>query len=124
EAGSYHVIGVDQGSPDQPWNWVVESGPDGPRIRIGEVNTWLSPGQYRYRLRYVAPTWSHVLRRDRDLVETRIDVPGFAWPTDVTSARLTVLAPTDILGAQCVEGPLGSTRTCANPIEVDGDVLT
>ncbi len=124
DAGDYQILAVDHGSSDQPWNFVVEQGPDGPRVRIGDASVWLDPGAYRYRLRYGAPTWSHVLADDRDIVETRIDVPGFDWPTDVDQVRLVVLAPGEILDVTCVEGPRGSTRPCAaEPRIGDGEVV-
>ncbi len=123
QAGGYQIITVDQGSADRPWNWIEERGPDGPRIRIGEASTWLQPGQYRYRLIYEAPTWSHVQRRDRDIVETRIDIPGFEWPTDVARARLTLVSPGEVIDAQCVEGQLRSTRPCAQEPVIEGDTV-
>ncbi len=123
-AGSYTVIGVDQGDGGQPWNFVTERAENGDfRIRIGEANTWLSPGRYRYRMLYEAPTWSHVRASEPDLVETRIDVPGFAWPTSIASTSFTVRAPGPISSVECVEGRLGTTSPCATTPTVDGEVL-
>lgn len=123
-AGSYTVIGVDQGEGGEPWNFTTERAENGDfRIRIGEAATWLNPGPYRYRLLYEAPTWSHVRAGAPDLVETRIDVPGFAWPTSIGSTTFTVRAPGQISDVECVEGRLGTTRPCATSPTVDGGVL-
>ncbi len=123
-AGSYTVIGVDQGDGGEPWNFATERAENGDfRIRIGEANTWLDPGRYRYRMLYEAPTWSHARAGEPDLVETRIDVPGFAWPTSIASTTFTVRAPGPISNVECVEGRLGTTSPCTTTPTVDGDVL-
>ncbi len=111
--GSYEILSVDRGTDDAAWSYSIESQHTGIRVRIGDANTWLPPGTYRYRLRFVAPTWSHVLTDDPTVVETRIDVPGFDWPTSAHEVILRVWLPGPTLNVDCVEGRPGSTRTCS-----------
>ena len=124
DAGEWQVISVDRGRDHLDWNWVVEPGPTGPRIRIGEATQWLEPGSYRYRLDLRAPTWSHLLTDDPSIVETRIDVPGYQWPTAVNAGRLVAMMPGEVLEVSCVEGPLRTVTPCANEPTIDGAMVT
>jgi uncharacterized membrane protein YgcG len=118
--GGFDDFSVDRGTTGEPWNFAIERGPTGPRIRIGEATTWLDPGTYRYRIGYTAPSWYYRLQRNPGIVEVRIDSPGYDWPTSIGPSTLTVEAPGRVLEAACVEGPHGSTRPCdATPV-IDG----
>ncbi len=120
DGGTYTVLSVDQGTEAAPWNYTLERHDSGPRIRIGDANTWLSPGAYRYRLRYVAPTWSHRLADDPSLVETRINVPGFEWPTAIDVVDVAVELPGEIRDFGCVEGRVNAITRCAHQPQIDG----
>ncbi|MEX0831230.1 MAG: DUF2207 domain-containing protein [Nitriliruptoraceae bacterium] len=124
DGGQWQVISIDRGRDGLDWNWVVESGLDGPRVRIGEASQWLEPGDYRYRLELRAPTWSHLLADDPSIVETRIDVPGYSWPTSVDAGRFVAMMPGEILEVSCVEGALRTVTACANEPTIDGEVVT
>lgn len=121
---SFREFDVDQGRADAPWNFVVESGPTGPRLRIGRPEVFLDPGAYRYRLFYAAPSWFYELADDPGTVEARIDFPGFDWPTSIGSSRIVVEVPGPVTGTSCVEGPRRTTRPCAQPASVDGNRAT
>jgi hypothetical protein len=126
-AGSvwYTDVRVDQGTDDRPWNAVVETAPDGgTRIRIGDAATWLAPGPYTYRLRYDLEGLTFRSAVDPSRVQVRLDVPGFAWPTDVERTRLTLRAPTPVQAVACVAGPRRTVRPCdPPPVVVDGEVV-
>ncbi len=110
---TWGVESIDTGDPTQEWNYSVERDGSTTRIRIGDPDVWLEPGDYRYRLRLQAPTFSHVLTSDPDLVETRIDIPGFQWPTTIDDVALEVRLPGPIVHSVCVEGRVGARQHCA-----------
>jgi uncharacterized membrane protein YgcG len=114
-------VRVDQGRDDEPWTWVTESAPDGGvRIRIGDAATWLSPGDYTYRLRYDLEDLTFRSGREPGRVQVRLDVPGFDWPTDIEQTSLTVTSHAAVVEVICVAGPRRSVRACDPPPTVDG----
>jgi uncharacterized membrane protein YgcG len=111
-SGSYRDFAVDRGDPTAPWQWVEERHEHGPRLRIGNPSVYLSPGTYPYRITYTAPTWT-VTRRDApDLVELRVDVPGFDWPTTIGPTTLVIELPGEAVEAACVAGRERTTTPC------------
>lgn len=118
--GHFDQISVDQGDPEHPWNFIIEGGPWGPRIRIGDASTFLDPGRYPYRISYLAPSWYYRLADDPEVVEVRIDSPGYEWPTAIDAATLTVDMPGQILDVACVEGPRATISPCNDEPVVDG----
>jgi uncharacterized membrane protein YgcG len=121
----YTVLGVDQGSPDQPWNYTVEPGEDNDtRIRIGDAAITLAPGTYTYRIGYQIDGLPFVEASDPDLVEVRLDVPGFAWPTDIGPTTLRVQMPGEVYEADCVAGTLRTTSGCDTQPQIDGQLVT
>ena len=118
--GGFDDFEVDRGDAADPWDFAIESGPTGPRIRIGRADTILDPGTYPYRIRYTAPPWYYELEDEPGIVEVRIDAPGFDWPTSIGSSSMTVEVPGPVLDAACVEGPRGTTRSCAQDPVIDG----
>ena len=119
--GDFTNFEVDRGHPSEPWQFAVEAGPTGPRVRIGNPSRYLAPATYPYRIRYDAPSWFYELRRQPDLAEVRIDVPGFGWPTSIGPTTLSLDLPGEVRDASCVEGPRGTTRPCAVAPYIDGD---
>lgn len=118
--GGFGDFEVDRGERSDPWNFALEAGPTGPRIRIGRADTYLAPGTYRYRIGYTAPSWYYRLADQPERVEVRIDSPGFDWPTTIEGASLTVEVPGPVHDAACVEGPRGTTRPCTTAPVIDG----
>jgi hypothetical protein len=119
--GTFTNFEVDRGHPSEPWQFAVEQGPTGPRVRIGNPAQFLTPGTYPYRITYDAPTWFYELRRDGDVAEIRIDVPGFGWPTSIGATTLSMDLPGAVRDASCVEGRRGTTRPCAVTPFTDGE---
>jgi hypothetical protein len=123
-SGSYREFAVDRGDPAEPWQWVEERHEDGPRLRIGNPSVYLAPGTYAYRISYTAPTWT-VTRRDApDLVELRVDVPGFDWPTTIGPAALVIELPGEAVEAACVAGRERTTTPCAQAPRLEGRRVT
>lgn len=122
--GGFDDFEVDRGDASDPWNYAIESGPTGPRIRIGRADTYLDPGTYPYRIRYTAPSWYYELEDDPGIVEVRIDTPGFDWPTSIGPSSATIEVPGPVLDAACVEGPRGTTRSCDQDPVIDGNRAT
>lgn len=122
--GSYGEFWVDQGDVDRPWEWVEERHDHGPRLRIGNAGVWLTPGTYLYRIAYTAPTWTITRRDETDLVEFRMDAPGFDWPTTIGPTTIVVDLPGEVAEAACVEGPRRSTTLCATEPVIDGRRVT
>jgi hypothetical protein len=121
----YRDVQVDRGDDGQPWNFVVETADNGDtRIRIGEAATFLTPGDYTYRLRYAIDGLTFRSERDPSRVQVRLDVPGYDWPTDVERTRLIVASPTTVRDVVCVAGPPRSTLACDPAPSAEGDVVT
>lgn len=118
---SFRDFEVDQGSADQPWDFRVEGGPSGPRLVIGADTVLLDPGPYRYRIRYVAPSWFYELADEPGTVEVRIDFPGYDWPTTIGPSRIVVEVPGRVTSTACVQGPRRSTQPCTQAPTIDGD---
>jgi uncharacterized membrane protein YgcG len=117
----YADVAVDRGSVERPWMWRIEGAPDGgTRIRIGDPDVTLSPGSYTYRLRYAIDDLTFLHRDRREVAEVRLDVPGFAWPTDVRAAQLRVVLPGEVVEVDCVAGALRSTADCPEAPRVSG----
>ena len=120
-SGSFEVIQVDRGDASQPWPYTLESGPTGPRVRIGDANVFLAPGSYTYRIAYDAPSWHYALAGDPDLVEVRIDAPGYDWPTTIGPTTISVELPGPVRDTACVEGPRRTLQRCSTEPAVDGN---
>jgi hypothetical protein len=85
---------------------------------------YLSPGTYPYRIAYTAPTWT-VTRRDApDLVELRVDVPGFDWPTTIGPTTLVIELPGEAVEAACVAGRERTTTPCEQAPQIEGRRVT
>lgn len=71
-------------------------------VRFGSLNVWLEPGTYRYHLRYRAPSWTQRPSSNAEMAETRINVPGFDWPTRIEQVSVAIRTPGDPDHAACV----------------------
>ena len=92
-------------------------------VRFGSQNVWLEPGTYRYHLRYRAPSWTQRSSSNAELAETRINVPGFEWPTRIEQVSVAIWTPGDPDRPACVWGPAGSRRSCDDAVRVEDGVL-
>jgi len=119
-SGSYRDFEVDRGDAGQPWEWVEQRHEHGPRLRIGNPSVFLAPGTYTYRIAYTAPTWTVTRRDTPELVELRVDVPGFDWPTTIGPTSLVIELPGDAVEAACVSGRRGSTTPCDQAPRLEG----
>lgn len=123
-SGDYRDVAVDRGDPAEPWQWVEERHEHGPRLRIGNPSVYLPPGTYPYRITYTAPTWT-VTRSDApDLVEVRVDVPGFDWPTTIGPTTLAIELPGDAVEAACVTGRRRTITPCEQVPRLEGRSVT
>lgn len=93
-------------------------------LRFGDAARTLPTGTYRYQLHYDGPSWTRTDLRDTGRTETRIDVPGFGWPTTVAATTVRLDLPGPIDSAQCVQGRVGATRSCDAQLVVSGSTLT
>lgn len=92
-------------------------------VRFGSENVWLEPGTYHYHLRYRAPSWTQRPSSNAELAETRINVPGFDWPTRIEQVNVAIRTPGDPQRAACVSGRAGSRRSCDDVVRLDDGVL-
>jgi hypothetical protein len=121
---AYTAVRVDEGSDADPWPFTLESTDDGEfRIRVGDPVVWLAPGDYTYRFRYAIDGLAFRSERDPDRVQVRLDVPGYAWPTDVERTSLTVRSPADVEEVACVAGPRRTVRACDPAPRVEDSVV-
>lgn len=121
--GGYGDIEVTGAPGGGAWNFALERYEHGPRIRIGEANTWLQPGRYLYEISYSAPSWTIIRRDAPEFVELRIDTPGYDWPTTIGATTVTIDLPAPAVEVACVEGPRRSTRPCEHEPQITGDTV-
>ena len=121
--GNYGDIEVTGAPGGGAWNFAVERHDTGPRIRIGEANRWLEPGSYLYEIGYTAPTWTITRQDAPELVELRIDTPGFDWPTSIGPTTVTLELPGAPVEVACVEGRRRTTRPCDSVPRVAGTTV-
>lgn len=123
-SGGFRDFSVDRGTSGEPWRWVEERHDHGPRLRIGDPAVFLSPGTYPYRITYTAPTWTITREDDPDVVELRVDVPGYDWPTTIGPTTVVVDLPGAAVEAACVAGRRRTTTPCTTPPRLDEQQVT
>lgn len=116
---TYEVLAVDRGTPDEPWDHVVEDNGARQRVRIGNQDVFLDPGPQHYRIAYVMDGLPFRTAARPDMVQLRIDVPGAEWQTTVAETRFQVDLPAEPTRVQCVMGSSGETTPCPDAT-VDG----
>ncbi len=120
--GTYRDVEVTGAPGGGEWHHEVERIPGqlGRRIRIGEAARPLDPGSYRYDIAYTAPTLTVTLEDDPELVELRVDAPGFEWATSIGPTTVTIELPAEPTSVACIAGPRGGTRPCPQTPEIVG----
>lgn len=92
-------------------------------LQLGSSMVVLEPGVYTYRLRYATPSWTFRASEDAEVVETRVNAPGFDWAAAIGSATVTIEVPGEVSTAACRYGPAGSIASCDDHLEVAGNVV-
>ncbi len=95
---------VSVSSPDAPAGTEITSESDGIRIRVGDPNTTVS-GRHRYQIDYDLPG----VRRG-DTVDW--EAVGFDWDVGMDEVEVHLVTPFELDGAQCDQGPAGSSDPC------------
>ncbi len=86
----FEVIDVQRNGKPEPWD--TESIDNGERVRIGDADVLLDPGEHEYRIRYRT---TKQLRHFRDFDELYWNATGNGWtfPIDVVEARIRLPSP-------------------------------
>jgi uncharacterized membrane protein YgcG len=87
----FSVLGVTRDGAEEPWR--TERMGDTVRIWIGDADVFLSPGRYRYEIRYET---TRQLRRFDDHDELFWNVTGNEWEFVIGQVEATVVLPTDV----------------------------
>ncbi len=106
----------------QPESASVEPLSDGVRMRIGDADTELEPGDHRYVIRYRT---TRQLGRFRGYDELYWNATGNGWvfPIDVAEARIRLPSPADFGQRSVYTGPQGSTEHHAQVVsEAPGEM--
>ncbi|MDQ3997221.1 MAG: DUF2207 domain-containing protein, partial [Gemmatimonadota bacterium] len=91
-------------SPTAPDEVLVSGVTNGTRVRIGDPHITVS-GRHRYSISYQLPSVVQEGRLAWDAVGTQWDVP-------LERVSIHLVAPFEVLAAECFEGELRSTRGC------------
>ncbi|HSK23233.1 MAG TPA: DUF2207 domain-containing protein [Egicoccus sp.] len=119
---TYEVLGVDRGTPDQPWDYTVEDNGSRQQVKIGNADIVLEPGPQHYRIAYLMDGLLFRPSARPDMVQVRIDVPGAEWQTTVAETRFVADLPGEPTRVQCVMGSSGETTPCPEA-SVDGTTV-
>ncbi|HVF37562.1 MAG TPA: DUF2207 domain-containing protein [Sphingomicrobium sp.] len=109
----FEPLGVTRNGQPEPFKREAMS--NGVRIRIGNPNVLLEPGEYRYGIRYRT---TRQLGRFRDFDEVYWNVTGNGWafPIERAEARITLPSPVQFGQRAFYTGPQGATGSQAEVI--------
>ncbi|NJD17706.1 MAG: DUF2207 domain-containing protein, partial [Gemmatimonadetes bacterium] len=123
----FQVLSVERDGHAEPWSVESIGGPGGRggvRVRIGDPNVFLDPGEHRYVLGY--ETWRWVrFGESEDQLYWNVTGNGWAFPILEASARVTLPGAPDpaAVRLEAWTGPEGSTASEAD-MEWDAESST
>jgi uncharacterized membrane protein YgcG len=107
----------------QPEPAVVEPLSNGVRMKIGDADTFIDPGEHRYVIRYRT---TRQIGRFRDYDELYWNATGNGWvfPIEVAEARIRLPSPVQFGQRAVYTGPQGSTDSNARVVsEQPGEIV-
>jgi uncharacterized membrane protein YgcG len=117
----FDLIGVTRNG--EPETAAREAMSNGVRVRIGQKDVFLDPGDYRYVIHYRT---TRQLGRFKDFDELYWNVTGLGWefPIEVARARITLPSPVPFGQRSFYTGPQGATGKQARVVaEKPGEIV-
>ncbi|ATE64792.1 DUF2207 domain-containing protein [Rhizorhabdus dicambivorans] len=111
---SFDLVSVSRDGKPEPY--ALEDLSNGVRIRIGDADTLLPPGEHVYAIRYRTRR-QIVYLADKDEVYWNATGTGWAFPIDMAEARITLPGATSFGDRAVYTGPQGSTAGNAAVVE-------
>lgn len=102
----FEVIEVRRDGRDEPWTTAREG--NGVRVRIGDPEIHLTPGEHLYSIRY-RTTRQLGFFEDFDELYWNATGNGWAFPIDSAEARIRLPRPVPLIRPSAYTGPEGST---------------
>lgn len=117
----FEVVAVQRDGADEPWETKNEG--NGVRIRIGDADTHVPPGEHVYTIRY-RTTRQLGFFPDYDEVYWNATGNGWVFPIDVAEARIRLPRPVPFGQRAAYTGPQGSKATDAEVVaEAPGEIV-
>jgi uncharacterized membrane protein YgcG len=116
----FEVLGVQRDGRDEPWKTMPEG--NGVRLRIGNPEVHLVPGEHVYSIRY-RTTRQIGFFADYDELYWNATGTGWEFPIDVAEARIQLPRPVHFGDRAVYTGPQGASAANAETIsESDGEI--
>ena len=117
----FDVLGVRRDGRAEPY--VLESLPNGTRIRIGDKDVWLEDAPHRYEISYRTTRQIGFFEKYDELYW---NVTGNGWDFPIDAARVTITLPRGATIIQHAEftGSYGSTSDYSRVLAAEGNVFT
>ncbi|HEX8534320.1 MAG TPA: DUF2207 domain-containing protein [Allosphingosinicella sp.] len=117
----FDVLGVERDGRAEPFE--VESIDNGDRVRIGDAEVLLPPGEHEYVIRYQT-TRQLGFFKGYDELYWNATGTGWAFPIDVAEARIRLPEPARFGNRAFYTGPQGSTDRYAEVVsEAPGEIV-
>ena len=117
----FEVVGIQRDGADEPWETMPLG--NGIRIRIGDAETHVPPGEHVYTIRY-RTTRQLVFEADHDEVYWNVTGVGWVFPIDVAEARIRLPRPVPFGQRDVYTGPQGAMGKNAEVVsEAPGEIV-
>jgi uncharacterized membrane protein YgcG len=117
----FDVVSVERGGQPEPYE--TESLDNGERIRIGDADVLLEPGEHQYAIRY-RTTRQLGFFETYDELYWNVTGTGWAFPIDVAEARIRLPERVRFGNRAFYTGPQGSTARYAQVVsDAPGEIL-
>jgi uncharacterized membrane protein YgcG len=117
----FEVLGVSRDGGDEPWETMREG--NGVRVRIGDADTHVPPGEHVYAIRY-RTTRQLGFFREFDELYWNVTGNGWVFPIDVAEARIRLPQAVPFRQRAVYTGPQGSTAGDAEVVsEQPGEIV-
>ncbi|HET9638600.1 MAG TPA: DUF2207 domain-containing protein [Allosphingosinicella sp.] len=116
----FEMLGVQRDGRDEPWTTMREG--NGVRVRIGNPDIFLEPGEHVYAIRY-RTTRQIGFFADYDELYWNATGTGWDFPIDVAEARIVLPRPVHFGNRSVYTGPQDSREANAEIVsESDGEI--
>lgn len=116
----FKIKGIYKNGNPEPYT--TESLSNGTRVRIGNKDIDLAPGEYNYRIQYETER-QLIFHSDKDELYWNVNGNGWAFTADTVSCMVQFPQAAVIKEYACYTGPQGSTATLCTGNQTDSNIV-